>query len=314
MIRAGHEVGIPVLYHEMGTPHYLPSLDQYYRRLERVLPLCSEVAALSPLLASQWSERFPSLRSVSVLPLINEDCEKALLSINPRAAYEEETIFGYAARIESGKGPLVLVEALAQLDRRGLSVLVRVAGTGPDLQEVRTRVRELGLGDLWEFVGSYSGPPGCSAFMRSLDVFVLPSFAEGTSKSVIEAMAHGLPIITTNVGGSPDLLTPDEGILVPPGDSTALAEAMRQLASDRQRRVRMGRAARERYLKLFAPAAVLPMLANTYARLTAKQADYLMNESLKSAHPWEVDKNGKHESVMIKQHLPTASKAAAKSG
>ena len=54
MIRAGKETGIPVLYHEMGTPHYLPALDGYYRRLEKVLPLCSEVAALSPTLARQW--------------------------------------------------------------------------------------------------------------------------------------------------------------------------------------------------------------------------------------------------------------------
>jgi glycosyltransferase involved in cell wall biosynthesis len=90
-------------------------------------------------------------------------------------------------------------------------------------------VRELGLNGSWEFVGSYDGAVGCSAFMRTLDVFVLPSFAEGTSKSVIEAMAHGLPIITTNVGGSPDLLTAETGILIPPGDSSALADAMQRL-------------------------------------------------------------------------------------
>src|SRR5690242_11809822 len=65
MIRAGKGAGIPVLYHEMGTPHYLPPLEPYYRRLEKVLPLCTEVAALSPTLARQWSDRFPFLPSVS---------------------------------------------------------------------------------------------------------------------------------------------------------------------------------------------------------------------------------------------------------
>jgi glycosyltransferase involved in cell wall biosynthesis len=310
MIRAGHEVGIPVLYHEMGTPNHLPILDPYYRRLEKVLPLCSEVAALSPLLASQWSARFPFLRPVSVLPLIAEDCEALTLPAIPRARYTEETIFGYAARVEEGKGPLVLVEALAQLDGRRPAALVRMAGTGPEIQEVKARVREFGLGNLWEFAGSYVGPLGCSAFMRTLDVFVLPSFAEGTSKSVIEAMAHGLPIIATNVGGLPDLLTPDAGILVPPGDSRALAEAMQRLASDSDLRTRMGRAARERYLKLFAPDAVLPMLVDTYTRLTGMRARDLMTESSPGRHPWEAEANGKQDNEPIKHLFPGKHEAA----
>jgi glycosyltransferase involved in cell wall biosynthesis len=292
MIRAGHEVGIPVLYHEMGTPQYLPGLNQCYARLEKVLPLCSEVAALSPRLASQWSARFPFLPSVSVLPLIAEDCETLALPANPRVRDKEKTVFGYAARIEAGKGPLVLMNALAQLRQSRPAALVRMAGTGPAMQEVKARVRELALGDSWEFVGSYSGRLGCSAFMRSLDVFVLPSFAEGTSKSVIEAMAHGLPVIATNVGGLPDLLTTDSGILVPSGDSTALAEAMERLISDIELCVRMGQAARERYLKLFSPNAVLPMLVNTYTRLTGSSSHESVSKSSNGSHPWEVDGNG----------------------
>src|ERR1043165_9280452 len=73
MIRAGHDLGIPVLYHEMGTPHYMPAVDVYYRELARVLPLCDEVAALSQLLARQWAEHFPFIGSVSVLPLLMDD-------------------------------------------------------------------------------------------------------------------------------------------------------------------------------------------------------------------------------------------------
>src|SRR6185503_15648356 len=231
-IRAGKEAGVPVLYHEMGTPHYLPALDPYYRRLEKVLPLCSEVAALSPTLARQWSERFPFLSSVSVLPLITEDSQMLKVSASLSRNGDNETIFGYAARIEVGKGPFVLADALARLRQDRNDVHVRLAGTGPAVEEVKAHARNLQLNGSWEFVGSYDGTVGCSAFMRTLDVFVLPSFAEGTSKSVIEAMAHGLPIITTNVGGSPDLLTPDTGILVPPRDSAALADAMQCLASD----------------------------------------------------------------------------------
>ena len=279
LIRAGKEVGIPVLYHEMGTPYYLPALDPHYKRLEKVLPLCSEVAALSPTLAKQWSERFPFLSSVSVLPLITHDSETLKLPVNGK----RDTIFGYAARIETGKGPFVLAEALARVRQSRDDVVVRLAGTGPALQEVKARARELDLNGSWELVGPYDGAVGCSAFMRTLDVFVLPSFAEGTSKSVIEAMAHGLPIITTNVGGSPDLLTADACILVPPGDSAALANAMHCLAADPVLRKRMGQAARDRYLQLFAPDAVLSMLVTTYSRVAGN--GHTMT-SLNCQHPW----------------------------
>src|SRR5688572_1360492 len=246
MIRAGKAAGIPVLYHEMGTPHYLPALDPYYRRLEKVLPLCAEVAALSPILARQWSERLPFLSPVTVLPLITEDSSMLNLSAQLDTGGASEVVFGTAARIEMGKGPFVLAEALALVRQRRSDVLVRLAGTGPAAQDVKARVRELGVDGSWEFAGAYEGTVGCSAFMRTLDVFVLPSFAEGTSKSVIEAMSHGLPAITTNVGGLPDLITSESGILIPPGDSKALADAMLRLASDLALRQRMGRAARER--------------------------------------------------------------------
>lgn len=281
MIRAGKEAGIPVLYHEMGTPHYLPPLEPHYKRLEKVLPLCSEVAALSPTLARQWSERFPFLPSISVLPLLTDD---AYVLKMPAELSTNDTIFGFAARIETGKGPFVLADALAQLRQSRDDVLVRLAGTGPAVQDVKARVRELRLNGSWEFVGSYDGAVGCSAFMRTLDVFVLPSFAEGTSKSVIEAMAHGLPIITTTVGGLPDLLTPDAGILVPPGDTAALAGAMQRLASDPALRESMGQAARERYLKLFAPDAVLSMLVDTYARVADRNGHVSQN----GHHPWSI--------------------------
>jgi len=270
MIRAGKEAGIPVLYHEMGTPHYLPALDPYYRRLERVLPLCSEVAALSPILARQWSERFPFLAPVTVLPLITEDSSMLNVSVPLNGKGANEVIFGSAARIEVGKGPFVIADALALVRQHRSDVLVRLAGTGPATPEVKARARELGLNGSLELVGAYEGTVGCSAFMRTLDVFILPSFAEGTSKSVIEAMSHGLPAITTDVGGLPDLITSDSGILIPAGDSQALADAMLRLASDPALRKRMGKAARERYLELFAPDAVLSMLMTTYARVAGK--------------------------------------------
>lgn len=76
--------------------------------------------------------------------------------------------------------------------------------------------------------------------MRGIDVFVLPSLTEGTPNSVIEAMAHAKPVIATAVGGLPDFVTEDVGILVPPGDTAALGWAMARLARDPALRRSMG--------------------------------------------------------------------------
>src|SRR5262249_51894456 len=81
-------------------------------------------------------------------------------------------------------------------------------------------------------------------------------------------------------GGSPDLVTKETGILVDPGNSSSLADAMQRLASDPALRKQMGKAARKRYEELFAPAAVLPMLIDTYSRLTGR------NEVTNGHHPW----------------------------
>jgi len=283
MIRAGHELGIPVLYHEMGTPHHLPFLTNYYRRLEKVLPLCTEVAALSPCLATQWRKRFPFLNSVSVLPLIMERSNTlGLPSLSQNGP--GEVVFGFAARVEKGKGPLLLLDALATINREQSLAIARIAGTGPQLLEVKERARELDLRESCEFVGHYSEPLGRTAFMNSLDVFVLPSLAEGTPNSVVEAMAHGVPVIATEVGGIPDMLDAESGIVVPPSDADALAAAMMALARDPQRRNQMGVAARERYEKLFAPKVVVPLMLKTYQRVTGN--GHVGNVFNNDDHPW----------------------------
>src|SRR5207248_1642526 len=94
--------------------------------------------------------------------------------------------------------------------------------------------------DACAFLDPYNAPEDKSAFMYGLDVFVLPTLAEGTPNSIIEAMAHGLPVIASAVGGIPDLITPETGMLVPPGNPQALADAMLLLASDPELRARMG--------------------------------------------------------------------------
>ena len=277
MIRGAHAARIPVLYQELGTPDYLPELNLYYEQLAQVLPLCDGIAALSPHLASRFSEMFSGLAPVSVLPLMVEDVPPAEASDRSAGG----VTFGFAARMEYGKGPLSLLDAFARVSRQVGNVSLRMAGDGPQRSEVESLSRAAGLNGHFSLVGTYTGPVKRNAFMRGIDVLVLPTLAEGTPNSIIEAMAHGRPVIASAVGGIPDTISPETGLLVAPGDVNALAEAMTALATDGNRRAAMGRAARERYERIFSPAAVLPLLTDRYERLAAHR-----RSGAPPRHPW----------------------------
>jgi len=264
MIRGAHQAGIPVLYHELGTPDFLPELAIYYEQLREVVPLCAGLAALSPSLALGFSKTFEA--STYVLPLMVDDVP---MTVETHARPRDVT-FGFAARMEYGKGPLSLLLAFAQVRSRIGGASLKMAGDGPQYPEALAYARATGLDGGCSFSGTYFGPAQRTAFMRGIDVFVLPSLAEGTPNCIIEAMAHGVPVIATSVGGIPDTVSPEMAILVAPGDVAALAGAMMELAENPERRVAMGRAARERYEALFSPVAVLPLLIDRYRRVTGE--------------------------------------------
>jgi glycosyltransferase involved in cell wall biosynthesis len=98
------------------------------------------------------------------------------------------------------------------------------------------------------------------AFFKRADVFVLPTYAEGTPISMLEAMAAGLPVVSTPVGGIPDVVEDGvEGFIVKPGDVEALADRLARLINDPERRRRMGRRAQDK-VRPFNWDVVLPQL------------------------------------------------------
>ena len=134
----------------------------------------------------------------------------------------------FAGRITRQKALAVALEALAQVD--GVSLLV--AGDGPDLGEVRRGASERGLDGRVRFVGSLDRDDVLALF-RAADASVLPSSWENFPHTVVEALAVGTPVIATAVGGVPELVRDGEnGLLVPAGDSAALADAIRRLVSE----------------------------------------------------------------------------------
>lgn len=268
LIRAAHETGIPVIYQEVGIPFHPPGFEEVYQRFVSVMPLCAGVAALSPALVRELKRALPYIGPAKVLPLISTDHNHSDSNHSQRRG----VTFGFSARLAHLKGPLRLLEAFRVAHESCPHISLTIAGEGVQRQEFIDKSRSAGLEQKTELVGVYKTLEQRAAFMNSFDVFVLPSLTEGTPNAIIEAMAHGKPIIATSVGGVPDLVTEDVGILVPPNDLAALSSAMVRLASDSDLRQKLGSAARKKYERLFTPAMVLPVLIDFYERVSAKHA------------------------------------------
>jgi glycosyltransferase involved in cell wall biosynthesis len=293
LIRAAHAAGVPVVYQEVGTPFHPPGFEEVYERFVKVLPLCSEVAALSPSLAREMHRLLPQIREPRVVPLITPDAADDAGRARAARPKGLAVSFGFASRLEHLKGPLQFVEGFAAAHRTHSSTDVKIAGEGSQRQQVLSTLRRHGLAEKCSLVGTYTTLESRSRFMRDIDVFVHPSFTEGTPNAVIEAMAHGLPVVATAVGGLPDFVTEDVGFLVPAGDAAALGEAMRRLAGDAALRRSMGRAAREKYRELFTTGAVLPLLTDFYRRVMdahgASNNGHGARRPEAQRHPWASD-------------------------
>ncbi|HET9435570.1 MAG TPA: glycosyltransferase family 4 protein [Candidatus Limnocylindrales bacterium] len=150
------------------------------------------------------------------------------------------------------KGQTHLVEAAAELVRRGVDLRVRFVGDGPDRAELERLAAALGLGERVEFLGQRARAE-VVALLGGADILVAPSVPtaqgkrEGLPVVLIEAMAAGVPVVASHLSGIPELVEDGvTGLTVTPGDSTALADAIGRLAADPALRSRLADAGRAR--------------------------------------------------------------------
>ncbi len=169
----------------------------------------------------------------------------------------EPTIL-YVGRLVEQKDPQNLLEAFRMVVERVPGVHLVMVGNGHLRSEVEEYVLTHGLG---ERVLLKPGTTGIKPDMQRAWVLAMPSNSEGSPNAVLEAMSMGLPVVATRVGGLPALLGEGEaGMLVPPRDPPALAEALTALLRDRNRRDSLGRKARSRAVELY---SVEKMVADT---------------------------------------------------
>ncbi len=150
---------------------------------------------------------------------------------------------GMIARMNTeAKNHRLLLQAASQLRGKFPRLEFVLVGDGPLRSELEREAEKLGIRDQVLFLGDRRDIP---AVLASLDLSVLPSASESLSNAIIESMAAGVPVVASNVGGNPELVTEGRGALVPPDQPQALADAIEHILRDAPRRIELGRNAKK---------------------------------------------------------------------
>jgi glycosyltransferase involved in cell wall biosynthesis len=256
---------VPVVFHihsgEFLT-FYQDECGTLRRALVRwVLRRASQVIALTP----GWAERLRTIEPSARLTVISNP-----MTIPEQPAAAEGRSILFLGRLREKKGVFELLEAFALVVEQFADARLVMAGDG-DPTPILERAASLNIEDRVTFPGWIDGDRKDVA-LRSASLLVLPSRYEGLPVGVIEAMAYGLPVVCTRVGGIPEVVEDRvEGLLVPPGDVTALAESMATLLNNEKLRKRMGNAARMRAQAAHDAQRVRRQVEAVYESLGAKR-------------------------------------------
>ncbi len=180
--------------------------------------------------------------------------DRAIYKQNLLQIAPHRPVIGTVASLSPRKAQRVLLKAVPRVLEVNPAALFILAGEGPARPELEMLSRQLGIQEHVRFLGLRRDIP---ELMRSFDVFVLTSDYEPFGNVIVEAMATGLPVVSTAVDGTPELITADTGILVPAQDDQAVADALLSLLTDPDRRQRMGACGRQRAVAHFSLEAMV---------------------------------------------------------
>jgi len=225
---AARLAGVPVCVntrHSVTTSNGLPYQERYFRWVK---PLTSQVVFVCDFVRRGLENklRYPPEKCSVILNGI--PLSPFLAHAATPGARRPRIRFGTIGRLVPAKGHAILLDAFARVRQAAPEAELSIYGYG-DLQEnLSTQIAKLDL----EGRARLEGRTANSAeTLQDLDVFVFSSVNEGLPLVILEAMAAGLPIVTTNVGGIPEVLSKESAWLCPPGDADALAGAMLQAAN-----------------------------------------------------------------------------------
>lgn len=188
----------------------------------------------------------------------------------------------FLGAINETKGVFDLLRAVASLRHRYPRLRLVLAGTGAVIEEVKQCAEALGIAAQLELPGWVDAQMR-DALLREADVFVLPSYYEGLPMSVLEAMAAGLPVVASKVGGIPEVIDHlVDGWLVTPGDVPAIRVALEVLLADSLLRETMGKAAQQRIERCFSSERILEQIEETYRALAGASINRVENDEMQA--------------------------------
>ena len=253
-----HKMGVRTVATAHGFTGGSFKMRAYERLLERAFRRFDAVIAVSRPLRARLVAHGVASDTVHVIPnaweppfdaFVDRQTARAELNI-PSGAFA----LGWVGRLSHEKGLDVLVRAIAALGT-DTGAIACVLGSGPSEAEARSLAATLGVSERVKWYGPVAD---AARLFRAFDVLVLSSRTEGTPMVLLEAMAAGVPIVATSVGGVPDVLSEREALLVPAEQPAALARAIEEVRSEPRGARERAIAARERLDEQF---AVQPWLA-----------------------------------------------------
>jgi glycosyltransferase involved in cell wall biosynthesis len=198
--------------------------------------LADAVVANSGQVRTAWARAAPVLApKIRVIP---NGLPMASGAKQDRPRQNEQPVIVCVANLIAYKGHKTLLEAAEELTRRTRDWSLLLIGEGPERDWIEHEIERRRLTDVVTLLGRRTD---VGSLLDRADVAVLPSYTEGLPNAVLEAMAHGVPVVATDVGGTSSLLATGAGILVPPRDANALATALRAMLQDPELRTRAGR-------------------------------------------------------------------------
>ncbi|MGI5125222.1 glycosyltransferase family 4 protein [Pseudonocardia sp. CA-107938] len=239
-------VRVPVVLHVHGS-----EFDVFHDRLPRPLRATVratlERAAVVVALGERWAQRLrdiaPAARVVTIPNAVHVPPPAEPRNGPPRVVFLGE--------IGERKGAFALLDAWTALAAEGLGGAHLTMAGDREHERARALVAERGLAGSVS-VHSWLSPAEVADLLSAADVFVLPSRSEGQPMALLEAMAHGLCVVVSDVGGIPEMVDDEtSGLLVPADDVEALTDALRRVLADPELAARLGAAARKRVLAEF---------------------------------------------------------------
>ena len=271
-ILRGHDIRMPVVTTLHGTDVTIVGQDPTFAPVvTHSINASDGVTAVSDALRQETYKAFDVHGGITVIPnFINVD----EFSRRPNAAIRErfcsagEKVLVHISNFRQVKNTPHVVHIFNNLRQRGLAVKLLLVGDGPDRASAERLARKLQVHAHVHFLGKRDP---VAEILSMSDVFIMPSGSESFGLAALEAMACGVPVVCTDIGGLPELMAgSDAGFLCPLGDLAAFTERTAQLIQDDALRQRMSQAARLHAVSRFNEAAIVPRYEALYERVHAR--------------------------------------------